>query len=399
MIDDHTTEDCLSRGAQLNLYFAGTGGVTDVDTYWFGFYGDKEDNAFETISDKTASINSTNKYSKDENGNYIKLSNVDSGIAFSWQNIEPAAGESKEFSWVINVGSEAKPPQWSDTGVNLTVTADAAQDDLDINVAAKVKDEAGITDKLYYSVNGGDGGLLGGVIADGETEKSITGVVSASDWANGTYHLDFWVVNSKGAVSEKVRRTVTITDGRITGDVTVINPELSHDWNTDWSYDESNHWHDCRNANCTISANDEKDGFGAHEFDNSCDATCNICGYTRAITHTFNQKVMTERYLVSAGTCTKKRSIITPAPAERQAPQPSSAIWRRMSIATALRAPSLPRPVRATAGIAQALPLLRLRLAPLTALPKRPPFLIQTAGTAARLPLLTAAMATSMPAP
>lgn len=307
MVDDHTMEkkkDCISRGAQLNLYFAGTGGVTNADTYWFGHYGDKEKNAFETISDKTASVGGT--YEKDENGNYIKLSNVDSGIAFSWQNIELAAGESKEFSWVINVGTEAEPPQWGDAGVNLTITADATQNNRKINVAAKVKDEAGIVDKLYYSFNNDSSVLLSGVIADGETEKSITSVIDTSTWSDGTYHLDFWVVNSKGAVSEKVRRSITIANGEITGDITVLHPELSHDWDTAWSYDETNHWHDCKNANCTISDNADKKSFAAHDFDSDCDDTCNTCGYTRTVTHTFTQKVMTERYLASAGTCTQK---------------------------------------------------------------------------------------------
>lgn len=190
--------------------------------------------------------------------------------------------------------------------VSLTVTTDAAQNNRNINVAAKVKDEVGITDKLYCSVNEGAGVLLGGVIADGVSEKSITGVIDTSSWTDGTYDLDFWVVNSKGAVSEKVRRTIAIEDGEVMGDITVLNPELSHNWDTAWSYDETNHWHDCKNANCTVSANAEKDGFAAHEFDSACDATCNTCGYTREIIHTFNQKVMTEQYLVSAGTCTEK---------------------------------------------------------------------------------------------
>lgn len=308
MVDDHGDQEqsCISRGAQLNLYFAGAGGVTDADTYWFGYYGDREDGAFVTISDETVRSSYIDKYEKDENENYIKLNNTDSGIAFSWQNIELTAGESKEFSWVINVGFEAEPPKWGDPAVSLTVTTDAAQNNRNINVAAKVKDEVGITDKLYCSVNEGAGVLLGGVIADGVSEKSITGVIDTSSWTDGTYDLDFWVVNSKGAVSEKVRRTIAIEDGEVMGDITVLNPELSHNWDTAWSYDETNHWHDCKNANCTVSANAEKDGFAAHEFDSACDATCNTCGYTREIIHTFNQKVMTEQYLVSAGTCTEK---------------------------------------------------------------------------------------------
>lgn len=79
---------------------------------------------------------------------------------------------------MINVGFEAEPPQWGDPAVNLTVTTDATQNNRKINVTAKVKDEAGVTDKLFYSVNGGDGVLLGGVIADGVTEKNITGLLT-----------------------------------------------------------------------------------------------------------------------------------------------------------------------------------------------------------------------------
>lgn len=52
--------------------------------------------------------------------------------------------------------------------------------------------------------------------------------------------------------------------------------------------------------------NKDKNGFAAHDFDNACDPSCNTCSYTRAISHTFNQKVMTERYLVSAGSCTER---------------------------------------------------------------------------------------------
>lgn len=304
MIDND--ERNLSYGAHLNLYFAGMGGVTDADTYWFGYYRNRENNAFVTISDDTVNSSYIDKYEKDANGNYIKLSNLDSGIAFSWQNIELAAGETKEFSWVINVGVEANPPQWGDPSVKLNVTTDADVQSDKINVIAKVKDDEGTIDKLYYSVNGKSNVMLGGVIADGVTEKNITGIIGISGWADGVYNLDFWVVNNKGAVSENVRRTITITDGRITGDINEVALETSHDWSPDWSYDETNHWHDCLNENCTISDNTRKDGFDVHTFDSDCDTTCNDCGYTRTITHTFNQKVMTEKYLASAGSCTER---------------------------------------------------------------------------------------------
>ena len=44
----------------------------------------------------------------------------------------------------------------------------------------------------------------------------------------------------------------------------------------DWLSDENDHWHACEKADC-IDAGDR----AAHEFDNACDADCNVCGYVR----------------------------------------------------------------------------------------------------------------------
>lgn len=49
----------------------------------------------------------------------------------------------------------------------------------------------------------------------------------------------------------------------------------------EWLSDENNHWHACEKEKCE-DAGDR----AAHEFDNACDADCNVCGYTRSITHT-----------------------------------------------------------------------------------------------------------------
>ena len=51
-----------------------------------------------------------------------------------------------------------------------------------------------------------------------------------------------------------------------------------HSYSTEWSSDETNHWHKC--ANCDAVADK-----AAHRYDNACDTTCNDCGKTREITH------------------------------------------------------------------------------------------------------------------
>lgn len=52
----------------------------------------------------------------------------------------------------------------------------------------------------------------------------------------------------------------------------------THIFGEDWTGDETGHWHVC--SECP-----EQDSFGAHEYDSSCDADCNICGMERTAPH------------------------------------------------------------------------------------------------------------------
>lgn len=58
-------------------------------------------------------------------------------------------------------------------------------------------------------------------------------------------------------------------------DKTVIHP--AHDLNTDWSHDESNHWHACQKCG-------QQFGSEAHVYSDENDTDCDICGYSRTIT-------------------------------------------------------------------------------------------------------------------
>ena len=81
----------------------------------------------------------------------------------------------------------------------------------------------------------------------------------------------------------------------------------AHSYKTEWSTDETNHWHECS------VCGDKKDeaahipGAAATE---TTPQTCTICGYVIKAalghTHNFNQKNTSETYLKSAATCTKK---------------------------------------------------------------------------------------------
>lgn len=54
-----------------------------------------------------------------------------------------------------------------------------------------------------------------------------------------------------------------------------------HDYQTDWTWDESGHWHTC--GGCEMQGDWE-----AHVYDNACDPECNVCGYRNANAHSFD---------------------------------------------------------------------------------------------------------------
>ena len=51
-----------------------------------------------------------------------------------------------------------------------------------------------------------------------------------------------------------------------------------HKFSTDWSTDDTNHWH---SAICEHE--EEKSDVEAHSYDNACDPACDVCGYTRTV--------------------------------------------------------------------------------------------------------------------
>ena len=52
----------------------------------------------------------------------------------------------------------------------------------------------------------------------------------------------------------------------------------NHDFATEWSYDQTNHWH-----SATCKHEEEKSDLAAHTYTNACDTTCDVCGHTRTV--------------------------------------------------------------------------------------------------------------------
>ncbi|MGM9609351.1 MAG: InlB B-repeat-containing protein, partial [Eubacteriales bacterium] len=62
----------------------------------------------------------------------------------------------------------------------------------------------------------------------------------------------------------------------------------THAYATTWSSDSENHWHACTGSGC-----DGKSDLAAHVYDNADDATCNVCGYERAVVPTVKTYTIT----------------------------------------------------------------------------------------------------------
>ncbi len=78
----------------------------------------------------------------------------------------------------------------------------------------------------------------------------------------------------------------TETDPEICTDcLYVITPATGHVVHTpesEWAYDSDKHWHEC------TGCESQEFNPAIHTYDNSCDTTCNICPYTRSVTHIYN---------------------------------------------------------------------------------------------------------------
>ena len=62
----------------------------------------------------------------------------------------------------------------------------------------------------------------------------------------------------------------------------IITPALGHEhaYEEKWTTDEKGHWHTCPGC-------EEKGSYADHDFENACDKDCSVCGFTRETEHVF----------------------------------------------------------------------------------------------------------------
>ncbi len=101
-------------------------------------------------------------------------------------------------------------------------------------------------------------------------------------------------VTKAATETEAGEKTFTCTVCQVTKTEEIPMLEHQHSWSGDWTRNDQFHWHDCTAAGCTLTDNGQKDGFGAHTFDNGTvtkEATttsagtieykCTVCGHVK----------------------------------------------------------------------------------------------------------------------
>ena len=109
------------------------------------------------------------------------------------------------------------------------------------------------------SENMGNQLFLAGAV--GNPQDGYTVTVNGS---NVKFEYDLLSDDMKNLMSQVLTLSDTSYDPN--GSTEPEEPVHEHQWSTEWKYDDTHHWHDCTAADCPVSSNAEKDGYGEHQF-------------------------------------------------------------------------------------------------------------------------------------
>ena len=165
-------------------------GVTNVDTYWFGTYSNRQANMWNT------------SYT------YVG-SSTDSGMAFSWKNRTIGPGETQKYSVIIGVGELNTPPT-----INVTSSFDTAYYPMQtVQVTGTVNDiDIGDVLTVKYAIDSGTEITIGNNYRpNGTAVPFSTSFVIPTTISPGQHMIQLWAADDKGNMSVPV--TVYFTVG------------------------------------------------------------------------------------------------------------------------------------------------------------------------------------------
>lgn len=116
--------------------------------------------------------------------------------------------------------------------------------------------------------------------SDGDEHWKKCSRCDVTDEASKAPHnWDTGVIKKQPTCTTAGEKTFTCTVCSATRTETVS--ATGHRWSDAWMHDTTHHWHDCENANCDVTKNSAKDGYGPHSGGTAnCtqQAVCTICG-------------------------------------------------------------------------------------------------------------------------
>ena len=110
----------------------------------------------------------------------------------------------------------------------------------------------------------------------GEYVCNVENYVATTDLSSDqyTHRWDIKISNEPVGSTTKVEYFCSIC-----GATKVVEEKHEHVWSSEWSFSNVYHWHNCTAPSCDITADKEKNGYAAHDFDDM--NKCSICGYIK----------------------------------------------------------------------------------------------------------------------
>lgn len=158
---------------------------------------------------------------------------------------------------------------------------------------AKVYDQYGIEITADRQVTNGSKNSDGSLIYHNMTVPTVNWAVAPA--ATGITVNNGTVTVAANATAGDYTVTATVGTGASapSASVTITVPQAghTHSWSTEWTCNNTHHWHNCTASTCPVTDNSKKDGYAAHETDEgkttkepTCTETgvktfsCKVCG-------------------------------------------------------------------------------------------------------------------------
>lgn len=121
--------------------------------------------------------------------------------------------------------------------------------------------------KTHYRLNASFKATVTADVPDTALTGQVNAALNTSQLETGSYICKVTWENKTTLNSQTVRYDAA--------------PSHEHNWSVKWTHDATHHWHECENANCDVTKNSAKDGYGPHSggaANCTQQAVCTICG-------------------------------------------------------------------------------------------------------------------------